>query len=183
MNHKKFLSNKNIFLREVNIEDVNERYYSWLNDPQIGEFLETRYHPHSKENITEFVKSMDGNSNEILLAICILNSDLHIGNIKLGPINWIHGFADVSLLIGDKEYWGKGIATQAIKLISKFAFEKLNLNKLKAGCYQENVGSKKAFLKAGFELEGILKSQWRLDNSFQDELILGLLREKYFKNE
>ena len=93
----------------------------------------------------------------------------------------MHGFADISLLIGEKEYWGKGIATQAIELISNFAFETLNLHKLKAGCYSENIGSKKAFEKVGFNLEGTLKSQWKLNNRYQDELILGLLRNEYYK--
>jgi ribosomal-protein-alanine N-acetyltransferase len=177
--YKKFAQGTSIYLREVRESDVNENYYYWLNDPEINQFLETRYFPRSLENIRGFVKNMDGNSNEIFLAICDTTKDKHIGNIKLGPINWIHRYADISLLVGDKAYWGKGIATEAIRLVTEFAFYKLNLHKVKAGCYAQNIGSRKAFEKVGFVLEGELKKQWLLNGEFQDQLYLGLCVEDY----
>jgi RimJ/RimL family protein N-acetyltransferase len=179
VDYKKFAQGTSIYLREVRESDVNEYYYNWLCDPEINQFLETRYFPHSQENIREFVKSMDGNSNEILLAICDSDTHKHIGNIKLGPINWIHRYADISLLVGDKSYWGKGIATEAIRLVTEFAFYSLNLHKVKAGCYAMNIGSRKAFEKVGFVLEGELKKQWILNGEFQNQLCLGLCVEDY----
>lgn len=174
------ITGKKIYLREVRQSDINDNYYNWLNDPDVNQFLEIRYYPHSKDHISAFVKSKDGNSNEILYAICDKETKLHIGNIKLGPINWIHRFADVSLLIGEKNYWGKGLASEAIKLVSDVAFKKLNLNKLKAGCYSKNLGSVKAFKKVGFELEGELKDHWILNGSTQNQLLLGFLSKDYF---
>ncbi len=176
---KKYLESELIFLREVRESDVNDNYYSWLNDPDVNQYLETRYIPRSKANILQFVKNMDGKDNEILFAICIKANDRHIGNIKIGPINWIHRFADISLLIGDKNYWGKGIATHAIKLITDFGFNTLNLHKLRAGCYENNIGSKKAFIKVGYKEEGVLKKQWILKGQYQDEILLGLCAEDY----
>ena len=158
---------------------MNEAYYNWMNDPSISQYLETRYLPRSKHNITEFVKTMDGKSNEVLFAICDISSDMHIGNIKIGPINWIHRFADISLLIGDKNYWGKGVATEAIRLVTLFAFNTLNLHKLKAGCYEQNIASAKAFEKAGFKREGLLKNQWIANGQFFDEILLGLCSEDF----
>ncbi len=169
-----FIEGKQIYLREVRISDVNENYCSWLNDPEVNRYLETRYIPRSLQNIKEFVEKMDENPDEIFLAICLKENDMHIGNIKLGPINWIHRFADISLLIGEKQCWGRGLATEAIKILSGFAFDVLNLNKLRSGCYAGNAGSAKAFLKAGFILEGTLKKQWMVNGTYQDELIFGL---------
>ena len=117
---------------------------------------------------------MDGKTDEIFLAICLKKDDMHIGNIKLGPINWVHRFADISLLIGDKNYWGKGIATEAIRLISNFAFKVINLRKVKAGCYASNIGSAKAFEKAGFKREGLIAGLWIIDSKPIDEILLGL---------
>lgn len=176
---QKFVAGKGIYLREVRESDVNEQYYNWINDPEINQFLETRYHPRSLENIKGFVKSMDGRGDEILFAICDTATDKHIGNIKLGPINWVHRYGDISLLVGDKAYWGKGIATEAIRLVTEFAFYTLNLHKVKAGCYAQNTGSRKAFEKVGFELEGVLKKQWILNGQFMDQLYLGLCVEDY----
>jgi len=169
-----FLEGERIYLRDVRLSDVNESYYRWLNDPKVTRFLEIRYTPHSIEDIRRFVEEMDGKPDEVFLAICLKDGGRHIGNIKLGPINRIHRFADISLLIGEKECWGRGYATEAIAAIVRFAFNVQNLNKLRAGCYSENRGSEKAFLKVGFRREGCLQNQWISGGAFQDEILLGL---------
>lgn len=147
-----YLESDKIYLREVRESDVTDDYYNWLNDPEINQYLETRFYPRSKNDILDFVKKMDGNSNEILFAICIKENDKHIGNIKLGPINWVHRKGDLSFLIGDKNYWGKGIASEAIGLVVEFAFNILGLHKVIAGYYEKNIGSMKALNKNGFEV-------------------------------
>jgi RimJ/RimL family protein N-acetyltransferase len=177
--YRPFIEGDLIYLREVRITDVNDNYYRWLNDPDVTRYLETRYIPRSLDNIREYVVAMDGKSDEIFLAICLKENELHIGNIKLGPINWVHRFADISLLIGEKEYWGRGIGSEAIGILSEFAFDVLNLNKLRSGCYADNVGSAKAFIKARFIQEGTLKKQWQLNGRFQDELLFGLCHEDW----
>lgn len=177
--NKYFLTGDKIYLREVRVTDVNENYYRWLNDSEVSQYLETRYVPRSIENIKKYVESMDGKSDEIFLAICLKENDKHIGNIKLGPVNFIHKFGDISLLIGEKDYWGKGIAYDAIKTLTEFAFKSLNMHKLKAGCYAGNIGSAKAFEKAGFTREGIFKKQWMVNGEYQDEIVLGLCYEDW----
>jgi ribosomal-protein-alanine N-acetyltransferase len=174
-----FIKGKQIYLREVRLSDIDENYYRWLNDPDVTHYLEVRHLPRSRENISKYVTAMDGNPDEILLAICLKDNGRHVGNIKLGPINWIHRFAEVSLVIGDKSIWRRGIATEAIFLISRYAFSVLNLHKLRAGCYEKNVGSAKAFLKVGFLQEGILKNHWYVNGSYQDEIVFGLCREDF----
>jgi len=159
------LENETIYLRNVKVSDVNDRYYQWMNDCNVNQYLETRFVVQSKEKITEFVKSKDGDTNEIFLAICDKEHQLHIGNIKLGPINWYHRRAEISLLIGDKDYWGKGIATQAIQLISDFAIRQLNLNKLTAGAYKPNKASIKAFERCGFKIEGEVEDYILINNA------------------
>ena len=83
----------------------------------------------------------------------------HIGNIKLGPINIHHNCAEIGLIIGDKDSWGKGLASRAISIVTQFGFNQLKLAKLSAGCYENNIGSKKAFEKSGYQVEGFLKNQ------------------------
>jgi len=179
---RSFIEGEQIYLREVRTSDVGEQYYRWLNDPEVTRYLETRYIPRSLQNIREFVERMDGNQDEIFLAICLKEDDRHIGNIKLGPINWIHRFGDVSLLIGEKGCWGKGVGTEAIRVLTAFAFDVLNLNKLRAGCYGDNTASARAFMKAGFVQEGVLKGQWQTEGRLQDELLFGLCREDWNQN-
>ena len=93
----------------------------------------------------------------------------HIGNIKLGPINFIHKFAEISYFIGEKELWGKGYTTKEIIKIAR----KKKLKKLKAGLYEMNLGSKKVLEKNGFIKEGVLKSEIIYKNKRYNSYIFG----------
>ena len=68
MSINKFLEGSRIYLREVRLSDVNDNYYNWMNDPEVTQYLETRFIPQSMENIKSFVTSMDGRSDQIFLA-------------------------------------------------------------------------------------------------------------------
>lgn len=171
-----FLSGQNIYLREVLISDVTGSYYRWMNDPGITQFLESRFRPNSIESLTEYVKSKTADSSNIFLAIILKEDHRHIGNIKLGPINWVHRFADIGIVVGEKDCWGKGYASEAIGLVTKFAFDTLNLHKLTASCYEMNHGSVKAFQKAGFYIEGIRKSHFYCQGTYVDDILLAILK-------
>ena len=173
-----FLVGERIYLREVRPSDVNENYYRWMNDPEVIQYLESRFHSNSRESLKAYVQIYDGDTDTIFLAIILKEKEQHIGNIKLGPINWYHRFGDIGIIIGDKEYWGKGYAAEAISLLSEHAFKNLNLHKLTAGCYKPNEGSLRAFEKAGFETEGVRKKHCFFNGKYVDAILLGLLNEK-----
>ena len=179
--YKRHVEGQRLYLREVNLSDVNENYWKWLNDPEVNQYLETRYIPQSLENIKSYVESMDGNPDEVFWAMCLKENDQHIGNIKLGPLNWYHRRADISLFIGEKEQWGKGLASEVISMVTNFAFNSLGLNKVSAGCYDVNIGSAKAFQKAGFEIEAELKNNLFFNGKFVSELCLALTQECWCK--
>lgn len=176
--YKPFLEGKNMYLREVRIADVNENYYNWMNDNEVIKYLESRFYPQSREKIEEYVRSINNDPNHIFLAIIEKKSNTHIGNIKLGSINWFHRLADVGLIIGEKTAWGKGYATEAIRLVTEYAFRKLNLHKLSAGCYEENIGSEKAFKKNGYIVEGIRKKHCFYAGKYTDVILMGIINEE-----
>ena len=155
-----FIEGERIYLREVRPTDVNENYYRWMNDPEVTQHLESRFYPNSMESLGDYVAGKLRDRDNVFLAIVLKEGDRHIGNIKLGPINWIHRLADVGILIGEKDYWGKGYATEAIGLVVDYAFGTLNLHKLIAGCYDLNQGSVRAFQKAGFVVESLRKQHY-----------------------
>lgn len=152
-----------IYLQTINQTDVTEEYVQWLNDPQVNQFLETRFHYQDSHTISTFIANMVANTNEHLFTIRLKLTNKHIGNIKVGAINTHHNIGDVSLFIGDKETWGKGIAKQAIQLISRYSFEQLSLRKLCAGAYEPNIASTMAFLKAGYVRDGIRAEHYTLN--------------------
>lgn len=166
------------YLRKISIDDCNENYLKWMNDPEINKYLESRFTTHTIDSLKDFVNSMNNSENNVLFAIVDKESDTHIGNIKLGNIHPIHKYADIGLLIGDKNYWGRGIATNAIKLVSEFAFDELNLRKVFAGVYENNIGSIKAFEKCGFKKAYVKKDNYYFEGKFIDAFVF----ELYNKN-
>ncbi|MDC4205802.1 MAG: hypothetical protein MPW17_05915 [Candidatus Manganitrophus sp.] len=66
-----FLEGKRIYLREVRPSDVNERYYRWMNDPEITRFLESRFAPNAIENLRDYVAGKLGDRDNIFLAIVL----------------------------------------------------------------------------------------------------------------
>jgi len=170
-----FLVGERIYLREVRPSDVNDVYYCWMNDPEVTQYLEARFKPNSEETLKNYVQSLDGHRDNIFLAIVLKKSKNHIGNIKLGPIDWNHRCGDIGIIIGEKEQWGKGYASEAISLMTSYAFRTLNLHKVTAGAYEGNQGSVRAFEKAGFEVEGVRKSHFFYQGQYVDEVLLGMV--------
>lgn len=173
-----FIEGERIYLRDVRLSDVNENYHRWMNDCEVTRYLESRFFTFSLGSLVEYVKVREKDPNNIFLAIVLRHDDRHIGNIKLGPIDWNHRLAEVGLLIGEKDCWHKGYATEAIHLVAQYAFGPLNLHKLTAGCYDLNQGSIKAFQKAGFVIEGVRKRHFCCGGKYIDAILLGILRSE-----
>lgn len=154
-------------------EHVTDSYVSWLNDPEINKYLESRFVTHTVESTKAFVASVLASPNSLFLGIKSHQLDRHVGNIKLGPIDPHHATGDIGILVGDKASWGKGIATSAIEAISTIAVSHLKLRKMTAGCYASNAGSQRAFEKAGFLVEGMRPAQFLLDGRPEDLVLMG----------
>ena len=161
-----------IYLRRLTEDDVSEAYVRWINDPDINQYLESRFYEQTIESTKAFIRSVT-NDNNYQFGIFIKETDQHIGNIKIGSINHFHKYADIGFLIGEKEYWGKGIASEAIKLATDFAFNTLGLHKLWGGAYAPNVSSMKAFLKNEYVEEGVKKSQYLCNGVYVDDIMFG----------
>ena len=108
-------------------QDVSDQYIGWLNNPEINRYLETRFNQQNKENCEIFVTTILNDPASYLFGIFDKKTCSHIGNIKLGFINRHHNTAQLSLFIGEKECWGKGYATEAIKCITQWGFNILGL--------------------------------------------------------
>ena len=173
------LKRNNVLLRLVTIDDCNETYLRWLNDSTVNHYLETRWSTQSIESIKDFVQSIRESDHSCLFAIIV--GGKHIGNIKLGPIHQHYKYADISYFIGEKSYWGKGIATDAIFLITDFGFKILNLNRIQAGAFADNIGSLKALEKNGYKKDAVLRKQIfvNVGDEFQDHIMYGILKDEW----
>jgi [ribosomal protein S5]-alanine N-acetyltransferase len=102
---------------------------------------------------------MISSKKNFLFAIIEKSTKKHIGNIKIGPVNQFHKFADISYFIGDRDAWGRGYGTQAVKLLTEYSFNYLGLESILAGVYQSNIASQRVLEKAGYSLQGRICNQ------------------------
>lgn len=144
-----------ISLRSLSAESNHSDYVSWLNDPEINRYLETRGNK-SESDIRDFINASNQNPSVLLLGI--FADDKHIGNIKADLVPH-HKTAGIGLLIGDKNFHGKGIGTKVIQAVSDLLFsQQYGIYKINAGIYESNTPSVRAFEKAGYKTEYIKRA-------------------------
>lgn len=167
---------KHIELFLLTPELVTERYVAWLNDPEVSRYLESRFVQHEVEDVRAFVTAQLESEAVLFLGIYVAELGRHVGNIKIGPLDRRHGLGEIGIMIGDRAAWGRGVATEAIVMMSEIGFAELGLRKITAGCYASNVGSKRAFEKAGFAVEAVRPAHFLLNGLPEDAVLLGRLR-------
>ena len=169
------ISENQVSLKLLKVKDYTPMYLEWMNNKKVTIFTEQRHTKHTKKKILKFIKDKHKSKNEFLFGIFVNqnNKVVHVGNIKLGPINFIHKTSDISYFIGEEKYWGANITSIAIKKILKVAKKNFKLKKITAGFYQDNIGSKKVLIKNGFTKEGELKKQLIYKNKRVSNFIYG----------
>ena len=175
-----FSEGERIGLRALCAADV-PRWTQWFNDPAVTADLNKGLYPNTEASQAEFFERIHASRHDVLLGIAALRIPAGelVGVIGLHHIDWVHRRADISIVIGEASAHGQGFGTEAIRLITAHAFDTLNLHKVTAGTWATNLGSRRAFEKAGFVLEATIRqSYWHRDR-YVDEWRLGLLAEEW----
>lgn len=167
-----------VYLRPLEREDLNDRYLGWLNDPEVTRFMETGIFPTTREDLVRFWETVTASPNDVILAVADVEDDVHIGNVKLGPIHWVHRVAEFGIMIGDKARWGRGRGTEATRLMVEYGFEELNLRKITLGVLEGNAAAQRSYEKVGFVVEGRQRAQVVRGGRTLDRIVMGLLREE-----
>ena len=167
-----------IYLRELKASDASGNYPNWFNDAEV-----CRYNSHgdihyTKEMALEYIKSVNENSAYQVFAICEKQSDMHIGNISLQNISQKNKSAEFAIIMGEKEFWGKGFAKEAGLLLLKYGFEKLNLHRIYCGTSEDNIPMQRLAFAFGMKEEGRRKEALRKNEVFYDVLEYGILKKE-----
>ncbi|TFG02819.1 MAG: N-acetyltransferase [Promethearchaeota archaeon] len=162
-----FISGEQIDLVAPNSNWANI-YTKWKNDPEVRLYMRNVM-PRTLESIKKRYEPQEGGTPEhIGFTIYHKKDKKPIGSVGLSRINWFNRWANAFALIGEKEYWGKDIATEAVKLILKYAFEELNLHKISGGAAINNIGSWTVAEKVGFTFEATHKDEFYVDGKYID---------------
>lgn len=135
----------------------------------------------SEKNIKEWIeKNVEGGfkPERYPFAIRALDDDKLIGFIGLG-LNLIHSEAWVGIGIGERDRWGKGYGTDAMKVALHYAFMELGLQRVSLGLHEYNARALKSYEKAGFRLEGRTRKDMLREGKRTDTLWMGILRDDW----
>lgn len=180
MNNKEKIIGEKVYLRKLSLADASPAYCGWLNDKEVNKYVGTK--SCTITELKDYIVQKSNNPNCFFVGIFDKKSDLHIGTIKLEPIDWRKKEARLGLLIGNKNYWGKGIGVEATKLIVDYALGKLGLNRIIVSVYLENKPAVSVYEKAGFKFYAIKKSDRRFDKLF-DQLMMSIIMMSINKND
>ena len=173
-----FLAGARLYLRHLEEADLTDEYIGWLHDPGVTRFLATGRYPTTPEALRSYLQRFEA-GDDVAFAIVDTATDLHVGNVTLNHVHRIHRTADTGLMIGRKEFWGRGYAFEAWSLLIEHAFERLNLRKIVAGVLADNLASHRVLRRLGFQEEGVLRAQRFADGAYRDEVLLGMFREEF----
>lgn len=172
---------KRIEVKPLTEDLITERYLDWFNNESVVEFSGGGKKNLTKESVLEYIQTGIDTGRYYMWAIFIKEENLHIGNIKVGEIDLKNNISDLATIIGDVNYWGKGLATEAIEVGQELAFEKYNFRKLSGTILAGNIGSLKAYKKAGWIEEGLLKDHIMANNQLHDQILVSKFNPKIYK--
>lgn len=149
-----------------------------LRDRRVTRTLPPRVRHESGDEFVTRVLREQHDGDGVAFVICPLGSSELIGQIRL--MNWSRWEqrAEVGYWIG-RSYWGRGYATEAVRLACRFGFRSMGLHRIDASVVEGNAGSMRVLEKAGFRPEGIRRLAARLGRSWAHERVFGLLRGEW----
>lgn len=178
MELKPFIVGKNIDLRPLTSEDVNGDYVNWLNDVDVNANNGHHVYPYNRELALQYIAGVADQQKNLVLAV-VTKDGLHIGNASLQNIDPIHRNAEFAILLGDKEYWGRGIGEEVAILLLNHGFNALNLHRIYCGTIATNVAMQKIAKKIGMREEGRRIEAFFKDGLYTDVFEYGLLKKEF----
>ena len=174
------LHGKLVNLRPYEMSDLDD-IMEWINDSEIRPFL-MMVLPISRIQEIEFLQQrLCKPTNEDIILAIETKDGIYLGGIGLHRINYFDCHAEVGIVIGKKEYRGKGYGTDAMLTVLNYAFNQLNLHKVYLHVYSFNKRGIRSYEKCGFKREGLLKEHVFKKGKYHDVLRMGILKKEFRK--
>jgi RimJ/RimL family protein N-acetyltransferase len=167
-----------VYLRAIEREDL-ARCHKWINDEALTATLAQRY-PVSLAQESDWIERMarGQDPSKLTLAICVARDGRHVGNCGLEAIDRDNRTATLGILIGEADFRGKGLGEDAVRALCRYAFDELDLRKIRLDVYAVNPGAEKTYARVGFRREGVLRQEAFRRGKPVDVIRMGLLKEE-----
>ena len=170
------LNQNNLVLRPILRSDL-EKLNKWKNDEEIFMFLGGGFNPQSIDQQALWIDKLINIDDKNKRFIIEVDSEA-IGLIGLYNIHNIYQNCEIGMYIGEKDFQGKGYAKGAYDLIEKYAFEYLNMRKIKLFAVDDNSKALKFWRKLGFKIVGTLEEERYIKGQFRNLVIMEKFLQK-----
>ena len=170
--------NARVYLRALEPDDY-KLSVKWRNDDEIISMVGGPKHYVSQERERQWVLNSINNNDKLVLAICLVENDKYIGNIMMQEVDYINRSCHIPILIGDKNEWNKGYATEARMILLKFAFDERGMERVFATVVDNNQASIRMHQKCGYKVEGIMRNAVFKGGKFHDLTMLAVLKDDF----
>jgi [ribosomal protein S5]-alanine N-acetyltransferase len=174
------LKTDRFILRTLTPKDATERYANWLTDPEVNRFLQVRHAPPSRPELVSYIESHDGFNNYCFGVFT--KSGLHIGNFRIA-LRREHANANMSVMIGDKDYWGSKTVLECRSALLDFLFNEQDVYKVQGGCTANNAAALYNYRRQGWKLDGIQAEQFIVDNKRVDLVYFAMFKHAWMEKE
>lgn len=159
--------------------DASERWSAWSADPEVMGPLNMQPRRMTKEELARYIAQFD-NDKAYLIGVFAKAMPVHIGFFMIDT-NKQHATANFNLVIGDKQYWGKGVVNEVRAALLDELFERRGIEKAYGTPLARNFPAVFNYKAQGWRLEGVLKGQCKsvADGSRLDQYHFGMLREEW----
>ncbi len=169
------LESERLIYKRLSLDHLSKDYVAWMNDPKVNVYLESRGN-YTLERLKSYIEQQ--HQSEIYFwGIHLKESNKHIGNIKIDPINENSG--EYGILMGDHSNWGKGYAKEASLTIIDYCFNKLKLSKITLGVVEDNLAAVKLYEKMGFQIDSVKKAIGTYNGKLSNSLRMSLNVKKF----
>ena len=157
---------------------ISDRYIGWLNDPDVVRYSRQREQSHSEESCREYLVALE---SENALIWAILGRDGvqgHVGNLN-AYIDSKEGIADIGILVGERDLWGRGVAREAMAAVVGFLFAQSGLRKITCGTLAVNRGMLGVMRKLGMAEDGVRSRHAMWEGQAVDIVYGAIFREDW----
>lgn len=176
------LRGKLVYLTVEDPQIMADAFSRWSLDTEYWRLLTSDAAlPRSSKSIKEWLEKDLGKENPKLFLFAIRRLEDHqlIGQIDLDIVLWTHRESFIGIGLGERDYWGKGYGTDAMRVILNYAFSELNLDRVSLNVFDYNPRARRSYEKAGFEEEGRSREFLLKDGKRYDLIFMGILRSEW----
>lgn len=159
--------------------DQAATFHRWIRDPEVILYSLTAFqHLHTLEQVEQWLTTTLQDTRSHQLGVYAAETDELIGYAGISGISRHNHSGEYFILLGEKSHWGRGIGTEVTRQVVTLGFAELGLNRIALTVSEPNQGGVKAYLRAGFKLEGRLRQACYRNGAFHDKLLMAVLKQE-----